>query len=352
MTPRERLITAIERREPDRLPVMELAIDWSVMQRLGYRGFFEMIEGLDLDAVPGNQVVYIPEGQEQPQMPQGTFKDNWGVQKRITSELLPYVVDHPLKHKRDLTHLKAPDPERDPAIAAIERTAQRMQKRRAVVFLGRAVFTDTWFLYGMENILECYVEDPQFVLDLSGLAMEYNKRLHRLAIEAGADVVVLGDDYAHKLGPLMSPAHFEQFVLPGLSEVVSNIKSCGAYCIKHTDGNIWPIIDAIVETGIDGIGPLEPLAGMDLARVKARHGDKVCVVGNVDVDLLCRGAPETVHDETARLIRSVSPGGGHILSSGNSIASCVRPANLRAMIAAAQKLGRYPIGDSCEKERD
>ena len=330
---------------------MELAIDWKVMKLLGYGEFFEMIEGLDLDAVPANQVHYLLSGRKLLTTVKKTFRDHWGVRKRLTSEILPYVVEHPLKHRADLAHFKAPDPERDPVLAAIEHTVKRVRKDRAVVYLGRAVFADSWSLYGMENLLACYVEDPQFAIDLGRFAIDYNKRLHRLAIQAGADVVVLGDDYAHKLGPLMSPAHFERFVLPGLTEIVENIKSCGAYCIKHTDGNIWPIIDAIIGTGIDGIGPLEPLAGMDLSAVKERYGDKVCVVGNVDVDLLCRGTPESVRKETDRLIRDVSPGGGHILSSGNSIASCVQPENLRAMIDTARTVGRYPMDEVPREEK-
>lgn len=129
------------------------------------------------------------------------------------------------------------------------------------------------------------------------MVVEYNRELHRLAIAEGADLIVLGDDYAHKTGTIMSPAHFREFVLPGLAEVVQNIKSHGAYCVKHTDGNIWAILDDIVNTGIDGLGPLEP-------------------------------------------------GGGHILSSGNSITSAVQPENFRAMVETAHEHGRYPIVSS------
>jgi uroporphyrinogen decarboxylase len=75
-------------------------------------------------------------------------------------------------------------------------------------------------------------------------------------------------------------------------------------------------------------------------------GDRVCVVGNLDVDLLCRGSAEQVRQSTRDLIHRVSPGGGHILSSGNSITSAVQPENFRVMVETAREFGRYPIGVS------
>ena len=137
----------------------------------------------------------------------------------------------------------------------------------------------------------------------------------------------------------MSPEHFRRFVLPSLRKAVASVKALGAACIKHTDGNIWPIIDDIVETGVDALGPLEPGAGMILSEVKRRFGDRVAVVGNVDVDLLSRGSPEEVVAAVSSLIRDVSAGGGHILSSGNTIAASVRPENYRAMVETARSQG-------------
>ena len=111
--------------------------------------------------------------------------------------------------------------------------------------------------------------------------------------------------------------------------------------IKHSDGNIWSIIEKLVATGIDGIGPLEPAADMDLFRVKQQYGDRVCVMGNIDVDLLSRGSEDDVRESIKDLIARVSKGGGHILSSGNSITSSVQPNNFKAMIDTAREFGRY-----------
>jgi uroporphyrinogen decarboxylase len=246
----------------------------------------------------------------------------------------------------ELREYHAPDPRKDPVLQAVRKTARRFKGRRAVMFVGRAVFAASWYLCGMQRLLESYLLEPEFARVLGKMVTGYNRELHRLAIAEGADLIVLGDDYAHKTGTIMSPDQFREFVLPGLTDVVENIRSCGAYCVKHTDGNIWAILDDIVSTGIHGIGPLEPAAAMDLAKVKRATGSRVCVVGNVDVDLLCRGSAEQVRRATRTLIRSVSAGGGHILSSGNSIISAVKPENFLAMVETAHRYGCYPIGSS------
>jgi uroporphyrinogen decarboxylase len=192
-------------------------------------------------------------------------------------------------------------------------------------------------------MLLSYIEAPELALRLAELVTGYYERLLPLAAAQGARIIVLTDDYAHKTGCLMSRDHFRRFILPGLRRVVRAVKGTGAFCVKHSDGNIGSIADLLVDTGIDALGPLEPAAGMDLAEVKRRYGDRVAVVGNVDVDLLSRGSRQEVERATAGLIRTVSPGGGHVLSSGNTLTSAVRPENYRAMLAVARRLGGYPI---------
>jgi uroporphyrinogen decarboxylase len=322
---------------------MELSIDWKVIRGLDCRHYFDLIEELDLDAVSVNQVMYLLGLKPLLLRVKNNYTDLWGVRRRITSELLPFAASHPVGTMADLRHFRVPDPRKDPVLKALRKVVRRFGGKRAILVVTQAVFAASWNLCGMERLLESYLLEPEFAKALGDMVVEYNRELHSLAIAEGADLIVLGDDYAHKTATIMSPAQFREFILPGLSEVVANIKSHGAFCVKHTDGNIWAILEDIVSTGIDGIGPLEPGAGMDLVQVKRKVGERVCVVGNVDVDLLCRGSVEQVRRMTRVLIEKVSPGGGHILSSGNSITSAVRPENFRAMVETAHQFGCYPI---------
>ena len=107
-----------------------------------------------------------------------------------------------------------------------------------------------------------------------------------------------------------------------------------------------PMIPAIMveQVGIDGLHAIEPTAGMDIGRLKKEYGQRIALLGNIDCgDVLTHGPPEKIRSEVRRVIREVSPGGGHIFSSSNAIHGGVPLEHLQAMLAAARDFGRYPI---------
>ena len=210
--------------------------------------------------------------------------------------------------------------------------------------MGESGWAPAVFLRGgLENLLMDFALRPAFVKDLMKIGTEYYRELYRLAAAAGADLVLLGDDYSNKTGPMMSPRHFEELILPSDAAVVAAVKQAGLYCIKHTDGDIRRIMDQLVGTGIDCLGPLEPVPGMELEKILARYPGRIAVMGNVSIDLLSRGTADEVIAETRRLLATVSRIGPHILSSANTIAPGVKPENFLAMVETARQFGRYPI---------
>ena len=114
-------------------------------------------------------------------------------------------------------------------------------------------------------------------------------------------------------------------------------------CIKHTDGDIRKIMDQLVGIGVDALGPLQDVPGMELDKILDRYPGRITLMGNLNVDLLGRGSVEEVIAATGRLLREVSAKGPHIMSSGNTIASCVRPENYLAVVRTTQEFARYPI---------
>lgn len=338
MGPRDRVLAALNRQPVDRVPVMEMGIDWAVMRGLGFTRYLEMVEGLDLDGVCVNQALYFL-GWRRFVLPHVNYYiDEWGVRSRLTGELLPIPVSHPVPRPENLIRFRPPRPERNPILRAIRHIRRRMPTR-AITMLSRNDFAASWFLCGMDVLLMSYIDDPEFAHNVGEMVSRYYAELFRLCIAAGVDVVYLTDDYAYKTGTLFSREHFAEFVLPYLKRGVDAVKEAGGIVIKHTDGDISSIEDLIVSTGIDALGPLEPEAGNDLVKVQQQWGDLIAVVGNVDVDLLCRGERYEVETTTRELVHSLAPRGGHVLSSGNTITSSVKPENFLTMIKTARSSG-------------
>ncbi len=167
-------------------------------------------------------------------------------------------------------------------------------------------------------------------------------------VQHGVEAVIGGEDWAGKSGPLISPRHYRQLVLPRMQKLVAECHRLGVPFIKHTDGNITRLEqELLVDSGIDAYQAIEPVAGMDIARLKQRYGSHLTLMGNIDCAyLLCNGTPEEVAAETRRVIEAAAPGGGFVLTSSNSIHNGVRLENYMAMLETARRFGRYPIGQS------
>jgi uroporphyrinogen decarboxylase len=119
-------------------------------------------------------------------------------------------------------------------------------------------------------------------------------------------------------------------------------KDLGLMVIKHTDGNIMPLIDMIIDSGIDCLDPIDPVAGMDLGLIKRTYGNRIAVKGNVDCahTLTFKSVEETVQ-ETKQCLELGMEGGRYIISSSNTIHSEVKPDNYRAMLDTIKKFGSY-----------
>jgi len=341
----ERVFAALERKEPDRVPFCECVIDERIMQALlPGCDYYEFNDWIGLDIASLNRSSWRKDNVEFLNEEKTLFRDQWGVIRAWGPELNPYPVEGPIKRPEDLKTYTPPDPDDPDALGHLPEVVARFKGRKPIMILGRDSFFNPAFLRGMENYLMDMVLNPTLVHELVEVCQSYDLKILERSIRAGVEIVMFGDDYACNTGPLMSPEHFREFVLPGLKKAVQLAKDLGAYVIKHTDGNIWPLLDMIVDTGIDAINPIEPVAGMDIGEVKAKYGDRVAIVGNIDVaHLLPHGTVEEVREAVRQCLAAAAPGGGHLLSSSNSIHSSVKPENFLAMAEALRELGRYPL---------
>jgi len=145
------------------------------------------------------------------------------------------------------------------------------------------------------------------------------------------------DDIAYATGLLASPDVLQRYAFPWFKKLVKIAHDKGIPVIYHSDGNLWEVIDDLIEDiGFDALHPIEPKA-MDIVELKRAVGDRVCLIGNIDVDLLARGTPEQVADLAERRICELAPGGGYVLGSSNTVPNYCRIENYTAMVRAVKK---------------
>ena len=133
------------------------------------------------------------------------------------------------------------------------------------------------------------------------------------------DGFALCADYCFNSGPFLSPNQFGEFITPFLEKLIRGYRDMGYYTIKHTDGNIMPIIDQLIACRPDALHSLDPQANVDIAEVKRLYGSQVCLCGNVDCGLMQTGTIEEVTESARYALRHGMPGGGYIFSTSNCI---------------------------------
>ncbi len=335
----ERVKTALRLGQPDRVPVLEFTFDEGVARAMvpGCHDVADAMDRVGFDSVGcGARFDRLRE------WPDGRYQDEWGVTYKVNTEAVAHPLEGPVKTLADARAYTPPDPDAPGRLGLLPELVERYKGRRAITFHHRAAFMWAAYLCGLDHMLTDMLVEPEKAEILMDKALETNMGIVRNAIRAGADVIVLGDDYAHNNGPLMSPAVFAQFIQPRLTRMIDMIHEEGALCIKHTDGRIYDLLDMLVAAGPDGLNPFEPVAGMELARVKRLVGGKVCITGNIDCgELLSHGSVAQVREAVRQAIADAAAGGGYILTSSNSVHSSCNPDNIRAMVEACHEFGAY-----------
>lgn len=335
----ERVQTALRRGQPDRVPVLEFVVDEKVARAAvpGCRDVADCMDRLDMDGVGcGAWFAKVRWN------PDGSYTDEWGVSYLPGPEAVSHPLRGPIATLDDARAYTPPDPDAPHRLGQLPELVARYKGKREICFHHRAAFMWSAYLMGLDNLLLNLLAEPELVELTMEKVLRCNLRIVQRAIQAGAEVIILGDDYAGNHGPMMSPELFRQFVLPPLTEMIAMIHQAGALCIKHSDGDLYPLLEMIVSAGPDGINPIEPVAGMALKQVKGLVGDRVCLTGNIDcARLLPHGTPDQVRDAVRQAIADAAPGGGYILTSSNSIHSSCNPQNFVAMIRACHEFGAY-----------
>lgn len=195
--------------------------------------------------------------------------------------------------------------------------------------------SDNKYFIMMHGDTTCGIPDGESMMDFTCMMYEEPEKIHdmqnrnlesaqknavALAKTGLLDGYALCSDYSFNVNPFYSPESFAELIAPHLKDCISMYRENGYYTIKHSDGNINPILDQIVDCNPHAIHSIDPQGHMVLSDVKKKYGDRVCCIGNVNCGLLQTGTDEEAAADVRRSLREgMSDGYGYIFSTSNCV---------------------------------
>lgn len=199
------------------------------------------------------------------------------------------------------------------------------------------IFTMTWEMMGFENFSLALFENPELIESINNIIGELVVSMfYNMAQSENVNALWYSDDIAYTNGLLVSPDVLDKYFFPWLERIGNIAKQHNKPLIYHSDGLLYDVMDKIITCGVNALHPIEPKA-MDIQEVKSRYGHKLCLIGNIDVDLLARGTAEEVRKNVLENISTVGVNGGYCAGSGNSIPEYVKVENYLSMIQTVKE---------------
>jgi uroporphyrinogen decarboxylase len=350
MKPRERFLKAIKREEIDRVPQL-VRLGKEIGQRLS--GIFGT-SGHDLGIRIGNDAIVCQVGinaimeMAKSDIKEGeSFTSEWGVVYQRQSGF-DNPVEHPLKTREDLENYTFPDPNAPHRLDEVRDVMEKYHEEYGVIVdLSSSLFEPSMaHLRGMENFLmDCY-DDPAWAGSLLDALADYYSQLGTRAIEAGVDVVRIGDDIGVQTGMLIPPDLWRDLVKPRMKRMIQAFKKANSEIVilYHSCGDFSPVIGDLVEIGVEFLSTMQPVGKMDLARIKKEFGDRVAFKGGLDTQqLLPNGSPQQVREGVKHVIKTLGSGGGYVFMPAHMLYQDVPTDNIWAMLEAVKDYGQYPL---------
>lgn len=302
---------------------------------------------LDFDAVPAiSDYSLCSKGYKPHFLSKNRFIDEWGrILESRRETKTTWWVGGTVETEEDMEKYIPPNPEEEGRFEMIERVLKPLKSKDiAILCQGHAGWHMAFQVRGgIDKLLIDMYRRPRATHRFLEKIAKSCHGMVKMMIDGGVEVAFITDDYADCHSPFMSMKQFREFELPNIRRVIDLARKGGIPVLKHSDGNIYSILDDMVEAGIRGIHPIEPGA-MDLSYVKTKYGREICILGNVDCRyVLPFGTEEDVRRDVRRCIDAAAKGGGYILASSNSIHANCRVENVYTMVDEARRYGKYPI---------
>ncbi|MGD0263327.1 MAG: uroporphyrinogen decarboxylase family protein [Candidatus Methylomirabilota bacterium] len=377
MTHRERVLTALKREQPDRVP---LDLGGSLASTINIHAYRRLMARLGFGEAPpvaylsrrSNSVLpderlqrYLdvdcravildnPDVNPERELPDGSLTDEWGIIWKHLGDGQHFInYDGPfygLEPDPDLIQkFTWPDP-LDPGRFRTLRSQAQTHRARTdaaiILVLGAGLVHQIQFMRGYAASLEDLIVAPDFVRAFMERYADFWVCMTERALQEVGDLVDLamfGDDLGTQRGPVMNPSLYRRLIKPYHARMVQTIKRFGKPVLLHSCGSVAAFIPDFIEVGLDALHPIQVSAkNMESAKLKREFGRDITFWGGVDTQrVLPLGTPQEVREEVRRRIADLGPGGGYVLGAVHNIQAEVPVDNILAMFEAAREFGRY-----------
>ena len=380
MTSRERVLSALERRQPDRVPRDVGGTTATGINLIAYRNLIDYL-GLDEEATLLSERVRLAnlsesvlarfKGDTRMIMPggafglgeatgDGTFVDGYNIVRALPGERGHwYVVRPPLsgevtRHDVAAAARNWPNPGDAVYTEGVAERAHALHEETnyaVVLNLPLGMIQIAQWLRGFDNWLMDLVLDPEFSIYMLDTLLERWLETSRRLVEAVGDyvdVLFFAEDVAFHTGPMVSPATYERIIHPYQRRIFQALHDWSqAKILYHNCGSVTWQIDDLVDMGVDALNPVQVTSHDmgDTASLKRRFGDHIAFWGAIDTGyVLPNGTQAEVYDEVRRRVNDLAVGGGYVLASVHNIQADVPPENICAMWEAADSLDSPAVG--------
>ncbi len=376
MTPKERVIAALNHTEPDRVPLGEMAFDhkliehytgkpsywrpfsnakaqiaiWEGKRDRVVESWKEAIVFLaekmehDILAVQWAPSKYKPIKAPRPISP-GTWEDARGNQFKYSAQTESILPVHK-SVERDYSESDFPIQDiTEPDDSEWELIRFVIERYGQTHFIVARSDDGSWvWPGGMENGMMLLLEKPEVIA--AAIRAETHRAIQtdRLFAREGCHGLMPAVDYAMNAGPLFAPKYFRDLALPSIKQQTAAAHTLGLYVLKHACGNNWAFMDMFIEAGYDAYQSIQESATMDIGRLKQQYGHTITLWGGVQVETLVRGTPEQVRLEVQRAIQHCARAGGFLLGASHSVVNATKPENYEALREAWREYRDYGRG--------
>jgi uroporphyrinogen decarboxylase len=376
MTPRQRLLTAVSLKEPDRVPIdfagtgatsIDLGAYEALKTYLGIDAKTQFIYQQSRVALPAQQILkrfrvdtrrVIPKVSHYEvgtiDLHPGMYENEWGVV--IKTAGTGYSMHHKSPFNEhstieDIKHHPWPDPDATVRFTCLAESARELHTSTnyaVIIQVPSQVFSFGDAMCGTEGWFIKLAKDPTFAeaLVAKGVDLEIQMAIHMLkAVGDNVDIVGCADDFASQRAPMLSPRLYRKIIKPHQKRLFDAIKQHSTAKIWfHTSGNVYDLIPDFIDMGLDILNPVHVSATNmdDTRKLKREFGSELAFWGAIDTQrVLAFGSPEDVRKEVRRRIDDLAPGGGYVVSSIQNIPDGTPPENVTAMFEAALEYGAY-----------